>query len=193
VWIESARLLIVSDVHWGYAISHRAQGNLLPLWGDDEINQRLQALITDYDPVEMIWLGDSLHTLDGRPAAERFMNDSPVPVTVVRGNHDVAWSLAADCHSVVRGRFFCHHGDAPREVPPGLIEVVGHHHPALVWSDGAGTHLKLPVLVVSEKRLVLPAFSPWAAGSPWRRAEGETLHAIGTKRIFAVAPDSIRR
>ena len=188
VWLATARILVVADLQWGYAVSHRAQGNLLPIWGDADIAQRLALLVADYAPREMIWLGDSLHTLAGRPSADAYLGGCPVPVTILAGNHDFRWSRAAGSAAIQREQFFLHHGDRPHRVPAGALEIVGHHHPAISWSDGAGARLKLPALVASARRLVLPAFSPWAAGAPWGPAgPGETIYAIGTKRIFAFA------
>jgi len=187
LWLAELRILVVADLHWGYAASHRAHGNLLPVWGDSEIATRLTALISDYAPEEMIWLGDSLHTLDGPDAAEAFLPDAPCPVTIISGNHDARWSRARECRFVRRADYFFHHGDRPRDIPAGALEIIGHHHPAVSWQDGAGTRLKLPALVASAQRLVLPAFSPWAGGVPWKWGQpGETLYAIGTKRIFTV-------
>ncbi|HWA87532.1 MAG TPA: metallophosphoesterase [Opitutus sp.] len=187
LWLAAPRLLVVADLHWGYAASHRAQGNLLPAWGDTVIAQRLGALIADYAPREMLWLGDSLHTLAGRASAEAFLAACTVPVTIVAGNHDARWSRAAGATAIRREQFFFHHGNQPRRAPADALEIIGHHHPAISWSDGAGARLKLPALVASARRLVLPAFSPWAAGVPWEPAAGETIYAIGRKRIFAFA------
>lgn len=187
LWLGELRLLVVADLHWGYAASHRVQGNLLPAWGDAEIATRLRALAVDYEPAEMIWLGDSLHTLNGPDAAEEFLNSATCEVTVISGNHDARWKRANNCRFVRRGEYFFHHGDKDHAVPSDALEIVGHHHPAVSWHDGAGTRLKLPALVVGERRLVLPAFSPWAGGVPWKStAAGETLYAISSKRIFTV-------
>ncbi len=189
LWLASPRTLVVADLHWGYVESHRARGNLLPTWGDAEIAQRLDSLLADYSPREMIWLGDSLHTLQGRSSAEAFLARTSTRVTIVSGNHDARWNLAEGCQVVARDGFLFHHGDQPREVPADLIEVIGHHHPAASIHDGAGTRLKLPALIVSRTRMILPAFSPWAAGAPWPRTNSaETIFAIGKKRIFAVSP-----
>ena len=188
LWLPEAGLLAVADLHGGYAESHRARGTLLPLWGDDEIATRLQELIRDYAPRELLWLGDSLHTLHGQTAAEAFLRHASVPVTILAGNHDLRWARAAK-RSEHRGRFWFHHGDASLAAPAGAIEIIGHHHPALAWSDGAGTRLKLPALVASGRRLILPAFSPWAAGAPWNRqlADDETLWAVAPRRIFSLS------
>jgi metallophosphoesterase superfamily enzyme len=185
VWLAADRVLVMADLHWGYAASHRAQGNLLPSWGDEEIARRLHALIAAYQPAELIWLGDIVHTAAGGPAAEAFISKSPVPITLVAGNHDRRWQPARERH-LRRGRLFFHHGDREETVPAGCLEVIGHHHPAVGWDDGAGGRLKLPALVASPRRLVLPAFSPWAAGAPWSDplADDETLWAIGRGRIL---------
>ncbi len=159
------------------------------MWGDEEIAARLDALVVDYAPRELIWLGDSLHSLDGRHEAEAFLQRVEVPVRVLTGNHDRQWSAAtARSHRV--DNYFLHHGNLPQEVPAECLEIVGHHHPALSWYDGAGARLKLPALIASRHRIILPAFSPWAAGTPWNEAlaAGETLFAIAPKRIFAVPP-----
>jgi uncharacterized protein len=188
VWLPLERLLVVADLHWGYAASHRARGNLLPWWGDEEIEDRLHALLVDYRPAEMIWLGDVVHAAEGGARAEKFLRQSPVPVTALAGNHDRRWR-AAGAISTLRGNYFFHHGDTSPVLPSNCIEVIGHHHPAVDWGDGAGSRLKLPALVVSARQLILPAFSPWAAGTPWRAnvETDEVVWAIAPTRIFALS------
>lgn len=198
LFIEATRSLVVADLHWGYAESHRAAGNLLPAWGDDAIETTLRALLSDYAPAELVWLGDSLHTARSAPRsrarAEAFVAASPSPVLVLAGNHDASWSFATAA-PVVRGRFILHHGDRPFSADirhpassPAPIEIIGHHHPAYVFRDGAGASLKLPALVQSPARLILPAFSPWAAGVAWNEhlAPGETLWAASPRRLLPI-------
>ncbi len=190
LWLAAERILVIADLHWGYAASHRARGNLLPIWGDDEIESRLIRLVADYKPAEMIWLGDVVHAAEGGARAEQFLRTAPVPVTLIAGNHDRRWHVAS-LRSLVRGRFHFHHGDREMALPAGTsIELMGHHHPAATWGDHAGSRLKLPALVASERRLILPAFSPWAAGTPWNDtlATDDTLWAITSRRIFALNP-----
>jgi uncharacterized protein len=133
VWLDSRRavffeelsLLAIADLHWGYAQSHRASGNLLPLWGDDRIARELNELIESYQPREMLWLGDSLHDLNGRASAERFLAEARCEVTLVLGNHDARWKVGRD-REVRRANFFFHHGNNAAVVEPGVVEVIGH-------------------------------------------------------------------
>ena len=189
LWLAEPRLLVVADLHWGYVSSHRAQGNLLPEWGDAEIEARLACLIEDYAPSAIVWLGDSLHSLQGREAAERFAGSVSAPVLVLAGNHDLRWKRA-DHESLRRAGYFFHHGHKDLQIPDGDVEVIGHFHPAVSWYDGAGGNIKIPALVDSPRRLILPAFSPWSAGTPWnsRLRCAETLWAVSARRIFRMPP-----
>lgn len=185
LWIPAERLLVVADLHWGYAASHRARGHLLPIWGDDEIEARLRALVADYAPAEMLWLGDIVHAAEGSARAERFIQTCSVTITLLAGNHDRRWRRAtAPC--LQRGQLFFHHGDRACTVPAGTLEIIGHHHPAVDWGDLAGSRVKLPALIASPSRLVLPAFSPWAAGTAWndQLAAADTLWVIAPNRVF---------
>lgn len=188
LWLAAERILVMADLHWGYAASHRARGNLLPIWGDEEIAARLASLLADYAPAEMIWLGDIVHAAEGGAHAEEFLRTAPVPVTLIAGNHDRRWHVAS-LRSLVRGRFHLHHGDRDMALPAGTtVELLGHHHPAASWGDHAGSRLKVPALVANARRLILPAFSPWAAGTPWNNtlATDDVLWAVTSRRIFAL-------
>ncbi len=185
LWISAPRLLVLADLHWGYARSHRARGNLVPLWGDAELAATLDALAADYAPATMLWLGDIVHAAEGAAAAEAYLARSAVPITVLAGNHDRRWPGAVR-RSLRDGDWFFHHGDRAEPVPAPCTEVVGHHHPAVHLGSGPGQRLKLPALVDTGRRLILPAFSPWAAGTPWNEnvRAGDAVWAVAPHRIF---------
>ena len=142
----------------------------------------------------MIWVGDSLHDLTGRHAAEVFLKGCGVPTLLLPGNHDRSWAIARE-KSVARGGYFFHHGDTALSTPTGSVEVIGHFHPAFSWYDGAGGRVKLPGLVYGPKKIILPAFSPWAAGTPWNStlADDEELWVISPRRVFPVTTELLRK
>jgi putative SbcD/Mre11-related phosphoesterase len=189
LYLAAERTLVIADIHWGYAFSHRRVGNLLPLWGNEEIAHRLKRLLRRYTPERMIWLGDSLHTPEAAEFAENFLAElKDVETIVVKGNHDRAW---ADRDEYRLGPFLFHHGDRARSCPEDCVEVIGHIHPAISWGDGAGTRLKVPALVHGPRRIILPSFSEWSAGAPWndRLEEGETLWMVSSRRVWAFPPN----
>ena len=127
LYLAAERTLVVADIHWGYAHSHRQVGNLLPLWGNEEIARRLHRLLDHYRPERMIWLGDSLHTAAAAPFAENFLRQvEPLEVVVIAGNHDRAWARAGK-QEFQHGSWLFHHGDRPREIAEGLMEAIGAH------------------------------------------------------------------
>jgi putative SbcD/Mre11-related phosphoesterase len=188
LFLEAERTLVIADIHWGYAHSHRRAGNLLPLWGNEEIARRLNCLLRRYDPARMIWLGDSLHTPHAAVFAERFLDEWPdLESVVVQGNHDRAWPRA-DRTEFRLGSHVVHHGDRPRDIAPDEIEIIGHIHPAISWHDGAGLRLKVPALVQGPRRIILPSFSDWSSGASWndQLADDETLWLVSPKKVWAL-------
>src|ERR1700709_2575795 len=59
--------LAVADLHFGYELSQRAAGRLVPLWGMTSVEERLKELLIDYRPKNLIIVGDLVHD---RAAAE---------------------------------------------------------------------------------------------------------------------------
>jgi metallophosphoesterase superfamily enzyme len=194
LYLASERLLVVADIHWGYAQSHRQAGNLLPMWGDQQIASRLHRLISFYNPARMVWLGDSLHTPKAAGVAEAFLTSiHPLEVIVISGNHDRSWRRV-DCRELQVGSLIFHHGDSLRECEPGLVEVIGHIHPVISLSDGAGLRLKVHTLVQGPRRLILPSFSEWSSGAAWndKFGEDEKVWLISTRRIWALTSSQLR-
>lgn len=195
LFLAAARTLVVADVHWGYAASQRAAGRLLPDWGDGEIEQRLDTLVMRYQPERLVVLGDVVHARAAAFAAETALarlHQRLPELVLIAGNHDRGWS-ARTVPSLTLPGYFLHHGDRALTVPAGCIEVIGHHHPAATWSDRAGTRVKLPALVEGPRRIILPAFSPWAGGVSWTEQlqPGERLWLISPRRIFPVAAKAL--
>jgi metallophosphoesterase superfamily enzyme len=189
LYLAGVSALVVADLHWGFSSSHALAGNLLPLWGNEAIEARLRRLLDRYAPRRMVWLGDSIHRSGIAKEAEEFLDSlgSDLIVTIVGGNHDRHWSRVTANELFLEG-YYLHHGDLLADVPSGMLEITGHWHPAITWRDGAGLCLKLPALVESPSRLILPAFSPWAVSTDWHLAAKERLWSISPYRIFPVPP-----
>ena len=177
--------LAVADLHYGYEVSLRAAGALVPAYGMDDIEGRLRGLLADYQPTRLLLLGDLVHSGAARAEADSFLHRlrgtasaaNGGEVIALLGNHDRrAFAGAGLGEHLATDGFFFHHGDlpAPADLVGNRIVVEGHHHPAATLRDGAGLALKLPAFVISPdgRRWTLPAFSPWAAGGSNSRSGG---------------------
>jgi uncharacterized protein len=183
---KKQRWLAVADLHFGYEISQRAAGRLVPMWGMTTIEERLRALVHEYRPRRLVIVGDVVHdraaTGEARQLLERLAQ--LCELVVLAGNHDrsvvAPLRLRPEWQS---SGFHFHHGHCETEANRS-IQVIGHHHPGGSVRDGAGLRLKLPAFVQQGNCWILPAFSPWAAGAPWRAQPGAQMWLCTPQRIL---------
>lgn len=181
--------LVVADLHYGYELSQRAAGRLVPMWGMASIVERLTELVNEYEPARLIILGDLVHDHAAAREAAEFLRDlaTHCEVVVIAGNHDrQIGSHVKMVESVRTDRFRFHHGHCAAEASD-RIQIIGHHHPAAVVTDGAGLRLKCPAFVQQTSCWIMPAFSPWAGGTRWIPDESSRLWLCSEDRVFALA------
>lgn len=182
LYLEDSAALLVADAHLGYSWAQRRRGELGPLT-DGGIGERLRRVLDRWHPRDLVFLGDVVHL--GRPTeAERQAIEGVllemadrVRLTLVLGNHDrhfqrdfghlgLATAERWEDRSVLAV-----HGD--RDWPEtGKWLAMGHLHPAIGLEDAVGVTRRLPVFVAGERALLLPAFSPFAAGFDLRKPLG---------------------
>ena len=196
---EAEKWLAVADLHFGFELSQRMAGNLVPLWGMQSIEARLCQLLRDYQPSQVILLGDLVHDRSGARAffslIARLREQSDL--ILIAGNHDAEIKRRAskfnhfdlELHdSFATARFEFHHGDCERKAN-GRVQIVGHFHPAATLRDGAGLRLKFPAFVQGTNCWILPAFSPWAAGTEWEEREPSCIWICTPQRILRAPQD----
>lgn len=177
---------MVADLHFGYELSQRAAGRLMPLWGMASVEERLKELLVDYRPRYLVIVGDVVHDRTAAGEARKLIERLSLvcqPI-VLSGNHDrrIADEMGLR-DSWKTGGFHFHHGHCAAEVGD-RIQVIGHHHPTGTISDGAGLRLKLPAFVQEGGCWILPAFSPWAAGVAWEPTERSRMWLCTPKRVL---------
>jgi putative SbcD/Mre11-related phosphoesterase len=204
IWLDSRLALVspgagwlaISDVHYGYEVSLRKTGYLFPDYGREDMEARLDALLLDYQPATLIFVGDMVHDYHGVREFLGWLEElrDRVPrVVLIRGNHD---RYLSDCLGGLEdfhldGAHFFHHGHEETWKGRGEIEITGHWHPAIVVSDGAGTSIRAPAFWREPRpgggeRWVLPAFSPWTGGTIYQRTPGDQLWMCHPRRILPV-------
>lgn len=190
---QRQRWLAVADLHFGYEISQRAAGRLMPMWGMSSIEDRLTALITDYQPRHLVVIGDLVHDRAAASQALELISRlaAVTEVVILAGNHDRQLiGRIPMLDSWQTDGFHFHHGDSAAATP-GRIQIIGHHHPAGIVRDGAGLRLKLPAFVQQAGCWIMPAFSPWAAGAEWEpEAEGRVWLCTPTRILPLPHPES---
>jgi DNA ligase-associated metallophosphoesterase len=183
---QRERWLAVADLHFGYELSQRAAGRLVPLWGMASVTERLLELVAEYRPSRLIILGDLVHDQTASVEASELLErirDLCEPI-VVAGNHDRPLRSKFELfESWETDRFYFHHGHCLAETAD-RIQIIGHHHPAGTITDGAGLRLKCPAFVQQSRCWIMPAFSPWSSGTSWSQDEESRVWLCTPERIL---------
>ena len=180
--------LAVADLHFGFELSQRAAGRLVPLWGMQSIEERLVGLLRSYRPQRLIIAGDLVHDRVSSIAAGNLLARlrKRCEMVLLAGNHDHHVAGAIDF--VPRWEtpeFVFQHDNQCTAPEEDRIQIIGHYHPAVRITDGAGLRLKCPALVQQKRCWILPAFSPWAGGVAWPDN--------GESRIWLCTPHRVLR
>jgi DNA ligase-associated metallophosphoesterase len=182
------RWLALADLHFGYELSQRAAGRLVPLWGTTSIEDRLADLLDEYQPRQLIIVGDLVHDAAAAAAASELLDRlrRRCEVITLAGNHDrhVAPTIEFAPHWETPEFVFEHGHCEPEETK--RIRIIGHHHPAASISDGAGLRLKLPAFIQQEGCWILPAFSPWAGGVAWPDDGASCIWLCTPRRVLRI-------
>lgn len=174
LWLPGSKTVLIADAHLGYGWAQRRRGELGPV-RDHLAQQKIADLIDELSPTEAVFLGDLVHA--PRPGKlERDLIETVlrslaerVRLTFVRGNHDRGFErdfAALEIPLVEqwrRGGTVALHGDRIHRDSAACI-VLGHLHPSLPIEDAAGVWQRIPVFLTAPGILILPAFSPFAAG-----------------------------
>ncbi|MDR3621170.1 MAG: metallophosphoesterase [Paludisphaera borealis] len=190
---------VVADVHLGYEWARGNAGDCVPAHSLAETLDRLGRLLARAEFRKLIVAGDLVES--ARPCARTaddvfrlndWLRERGVELVVVPGNHDrsLFWMCArrpksaapgpivAPPELTVAGWTICH-GHRPSR---GDRVVMGHHHPALVVERFAA-----PCFLVGPRLMILPAFSPNAAGLNVATAKGAKEWADHDLRCVAGA------
>ena len=169
LWIESARLLVASDLHLEKGSAFAARGQMLPPYDTRATLKRLTALIAAHAPQTVISLGDSFHDVGGPARMDAEDRQALKTLTArvdwiwIEGNHDpeIPEALGGAAHDEVAidALTFRHE---PREgAAPG--EVAGHLHPCAKVA-ARGRSVRARCFATDGARLVMPAFGAYAGG-----------------------------
>jgi putative SbcD/Mre11-related phosphoesterase len=157
---------VIADLHLGYNQVRVCTGEAVPIAGLEDVVAALDSLVAKHNVYRLVIAGDLFEDARySQPVAELldWLERSGVELTaVVPGNHDRGLAgrlgtVPVQPEGVDLGSWRVVHGDG--RLPPGRL-VMGHHHPCFRWAD----KITAPCYLVARDQIVLPAFSPDAAG-----------------------------
>jgi DNA ligase-associated metallophosphoesterase len=163
------RALLVADLHLEKASYFAGQGQLLPPYDSRETLARLALAVRETGALRLFALGDNFHDAKGvlrlEPQAAGMLAalSRALDWVWITGNHDAEMVTIAGgtlAEEITAGGIVLRHKAAPGETGP---ELSGHFHPRLMLSV-RGRRIVRPCAVMSEQRLILPAFGALTGG-----------------------------
>ncbi len=199
LWIESARTLIVSDLHLEKGSAFAKRGQMLPPYDTRTTLKRIHALVDTLAPTTLVSLGDSFHDvggpkrMDGDDLAHLRTLTSCCDWIWILGNHDpeVPANLGGVMKSEIRiGALTLRHEPQPTAEAG---EIAGHLHPC-AKVVGRGVSVRRRCFATDGARLVMPAFGAYTGGLNVRDdafaplfPAGVTALVMARKRVLPAA------
>lgn len=197
VYWPAKKALFVADFHLGKAASFRKLGIPLPTGTTGENVARLDRAIEATGAREVVFLGDFLHSAEGRAPrtfatfAEWRAQRKSVALTIVRGNHDKKagdppgeWGARCIEAGEALGPFILNH--EPGASRSGYA-LAGHIHPAVRLSAAGEASLRLPCFWFGSRYGVLPAFGAFTGNAEVRPRRGDQVFVIAEQEVLQVA------
>jgi DNA ligase-associated metallophosphoesterase len=191
------KTLFVADFHLGKAASFRRAGIPLPSGTTTENVERLGRAIARTKAKDVVFLGDFLHSAEGRAprtfatfASWRESNPA-LGLTIVRGNHDkkagdppAEWNARCIEAGEALGPFVLNH--EPGAVRGGYA-LSGHIHPAVRLSASGEKSLRLPCFWFGARYGVLPAFGAFTGNAEVLPRRGDQVFVIAEEEVLQVS------
>ena len=191
------KALFVADFHLGKAASFRSAGIPLPSGTTTENVERLGRAIDKTGAAQVVFLGDFLHSAQGRAASTfgKFgawrESRSALELTIVRGNHDKkagdppeAWRARCIEAGEALGPFILNHEPGASR---GGYALAGHIHPAVRLSAQGEKALRLPCFWFGSRYGVLPAFGAFTGNAEVLPRRGDQVFVIAEQEVLQVA------
>ncbi|MEM1106663.1 MAG: ligase-associated DNA damage response endonuclease PdeM [Pseudomonadota bacterium] len=196
LWLDSERILVVSDLHLEKGSYFAARGQMLPPYDTHATLTQLESLCQSLRPKRVISLGDSFHD---RAAETRLTSETAERVRMltracdwvwVEGNHDPHPPLHLGGRAAGEERAGAL---VFRHEPTGETgEIAGHLHPA-AKVRGRGRSVRRRCFVTDGDKLVMPALGAFTGGLNVLDAafsalfaKGVVAFALGSDRVFAL-------
>lgn len=197
IYWEEERALILSDLHLGKSGHFRKSGIAIPQQVYKNDLQRLVQLIQDFQPKQLIFVGDLFHSHANKELDwfVKWRNDfSHIDMHLVKGNHDILaaeWyrstNLEVHLHTYQVGALHFTHDNAINDVvPEGSYLFSGHLHPGILVRGLGKQSLRFPCFYFGKDRGILPAFGGFTGVAIIDPQPGEKVFAIVENSLIAL-------
>lgn len=193
------KILVLSDLHLGKAAHFRKNGIPMPAGVSLHDLERLEQLLEHYHPEQVILVGDMIHAGTNKEVElfAAFTRNFPrILFLLIEGNHDRLPEIqlkALGIHAIhaeweTDAIRFVHQPPRPFTTPVQHT-ISGHIHPGVRVQLPTNQNLRLPCFCVTDKQLILPAFSTFTGLDTSFLSEETVCYALHEQGIFKIDND----
>lgn len=194
IYWASKKMLVISDLHVGKGAHFRQAGIQVPATVGETDLDKLDQLITKFEPAVILVTGDLFHhQMNSEVATFKVWRTRypAIKLVLIKGNHDLLKKedyngLDIEIHEKELLYFpfrFIH--DQPKEFDE-YYNIAGHIHPGITIYGKARQSIKLPCFYFGKTCAILPAFSVFTGLSKIKAEEGDQFYAITPEKIVRV-------
>ncbi len=195
IWVPGSESLLIADMHLGKAMHFRKSGIGIPAQIAELDLHRLDRLIQQWRPKEVIFLGDlfhSQHNAEWDAFGLQIIRHQSVKFILVRGNHDILEQAHYDQFGIQlcpdhlkRGPLLLTH-EHLTVVPEEYYNLSGHIHPGFRMRAKGRQTLTLPCFHIGPKQGLLPAFGGFTGSIPVKAKSEDRVWIIVKDQLLEV-------
>ncbi|WP_438962296.1 ligase-associated DNA damage response endonuclease PdeM [Nonlabens sp.] len=186
-WVEQDTILL-ADVHLGKSAHFRRNGMAVPASADDKEYDKLNEIITLFNPSRLWFLGDLFHSYKNAEwhFFEQWVSMQSIELALIMGNHDVIGKSSFEqlgiktYEQLTMGTIVLTHH--PQEID-GKFNIAGHVHPSIKMKGVGRQRIKLSCFFKNEHGFILAAFGDFTGTY--------TLQPKKGNRVFAIVEDEV--
>ena len=180
IWIESLRILLLADLHFGKASHFRKAGIPIPEQVHDLDYIRIEKLIQKYNPAHTYFLGDLFHSS---------WNEQWEDLLTFLSQFQESTFHLVHAKSVILESLLLSH--EPITPPEGMLTVCGHIHPGILLKGKGKQSVRIPCFHYSEDVLVMPSFGNFTGLFLINGKKSDYLWGIAEERVIPILSPTV--
>ena len=196
IFWKDYNLILLSDTHFGKSGHFRKEGIGVPQDVMQNDLNRLQHIITSFQPKGIIIIGDLFHSKYNQEIVlfDHFRKKNhQTDIHLVAGNHDILNKEQYDQLRIIHhgqkmqiGPFTFAHDINDIQVDSNSYHFCGHFHPGISIQGKAKQRLKFPCFYFTESYACLPAFSLFTGMSMIKPQKNDEVFIITNDGVIRV-------
>ncbi|GGW26080.1 ligase-associated DNA damage response endonuclease PdeM [Arenibacter certesii] len=191
VYWKDQNMLLIADVHLGKISHFRKFGSAIPQKAINTNFERLNKLVSYFNPDKICFLGDLFHsTLNNEWGLfEVWVKNQSSAIILIKGNHDIIspekfseLGIQMERELLLNQFLLTHHP----EIREGVFNISGHIHPGIKVRGVGRQSLSVPCFHKQLNQLTLPAFGAFTGKFLITPKIGDAIYATAADEVIKI-------